>query len=776
MARLVHFSRVVRKITQQFSEISRQVITAEMFNHYPKVTMASSAAHTNRLINEKSPYLLQHAHNPVEWYPFGQEAIERAKAENKLIFLSVGYSTCHWCHVMEKESFENEDIARYMNENFINVKVDREERPDVDRIYMSFVQMTSGGGGWPMSVWITPDLRPIMAGTYFPPVDRWGHPGFRTILQRMADKWRRDTAELVGFSTSVVAAMEQSLQMAENASDELNIEGKFKECTRIYKARFDSVWGGFGHSPKFPEVSRLNFILHAFVHSASFLGKTEEDLFKAVAFTLEKICHGGIHDHIFGGFSRYSVDTKWHVPHFEKMLYDQAQLMTILSNCYRVRPRKLFIDVADRVFSYICSDLREPRGAFYSGEDADSFPTYASPEKIEGAFYGWLEADIDEAFQENASKFSGKSFNALDIYKHHYNIKAEGNVEPHSDPHGHLVSQNILMITGSLEKTAEHFKISVEELQEMLKVANGFLHELRNKRPRPHLDVKMVCSWNGLMLTGLSKLASLKESSVQRECSEAAETLYQFIRKEFFDSEVRKLKRVVYSPTEDATSNSPIYGFLDDYSFTIRGLLDYYELSLNEEVLEFARDLQTIQDTLFWDSEKGGYFYTEANSSNLIVRMKEDYDGAEPSGNSVSVKNLVLLSGYYGNQEFHQKAQKTLQHFSAMNSFGYALPEMMSSALIFDTGINEIVVVGRKGAETQKLLNVIREFYIPGLVIVHVDPNESKTFGKITKDTHKMVNDLPTAYICHHQQCLPPEVDVEKVRKILSEKYSSSPP
>uniref|UniRef100_A0A1L8DUE8 Spermatogenesis-associated protein 20-like TRX domain-containing protein n=1 Tax=Nyssomyia neivai TaxID=330878 RepID=A0A1L8DUE8_9DIPT len=732
--------------------------------------MASGGEHTNRLINEKSPYLLQHAHNPVDWYPFGQEAIERAKRENKLIFLSVGYSTCHWCHVMEKESFENEAIAKMMNDNFVNVKVDREERPDVDRIYMSFVQMTSGGGGWPMSVWITPDLRPIMSGTYFPPVDRWGQPGFGTILQRMADKWRRENDKLVEFSSAVVQAMNESLRVEGSSSDDLKIEEKFRECTKIYKGRFDGVWGGFGHSPKFPEVSRIHFILHAFIHSSIFLGNVDQDLFHAVSYTLTKICHGGIHDHIFGGFSRYSVDQKWHVPHFEKMLYDQAQLMMILCNCYRVRPQKLFLDTADRIFRYMRSDLRDSQGAFYSGEDADSLPTHAAPEKIEGAFYGWLKSDIEEAFEENAGKLSGFTFNALDVFLYHYNVKEEGNVEPHSDPHGHLQSQNILMITGSAAKTAEHFKIPLEDLEKMLRTAEGFLHEIRCKRPRPHLDVKMVCAWNGLVLTGFSKLASLAESSVHEECAQAAGELFKFIQEEFFDSTTQKLKRVCYAASEGATS-TPIYGFLDDYAFTVRGLLDYYEFSLRPDVLEFANKLQGIQDQLFWDIEHGGYFYTEENSDNLIVRMKEDYDGAEPSGNSMSVKNLVLLGGYFDSSDFRDKATKTLRHFGAMSHFGYALPEMMSSALIQDTGVNEIVVVGPDDDATREFLKIIREFYIPGLTIFHVNPENPKDFAKIKADSYKMVNNSATVHICFNQMCLPPETSVENVRKILAEKY-----
>ncbi|XP_055685706.1 spermatogenesis-associated protein 20 isoform X2 [Lutzomyia longipalpis] len=732
--------------------------------------MASGGGHTNRLIHEKSPYLLQHAHNPVDWYPFGQEAIDRARRENKLIFLSVGYSTCHWCHVMEKESFEDEAIAKVMNENFVNVKVDREERPDVDRIYMSFVQMTSGGGGWPMSVWITPDLRPIMAGTYFPPVDRWGQPGFRTILQRMADKWRRDNTELVEFSSSVVHAMTESLQMEESASDDLRIEEKFRECTRIYKGRFDGVWGGFGHSPKFPEVSRLHFVLHAFLHSSIFLQNPDQDLFHGVAHTLEKICHGGIHDHVFGGFSRYAVDQKWHVPHFEKMLYDQAQLMMILCNCYRVQPRKLFLDISDRIFKYMCSDLRDSGGAFYSGEDADSLPTHASPEKIEGAFYGWLKSDIEAAFEENADKLKDFPFNALEVFNHHYNVKDEGNVEPHSDPHGHLQSQNILIITGSAEKTAEHFKIPLEELEKMLSIASEFLHEIRNKRPRPHLDVKMVCAWNGLALTGLSKLASLSASSVREECAKVSGELFTFIHKEFFDATAGKLRRVCYSANEEAPS-TPIYGFLDDYAFTVRGILDYYEVSLREDVLAFAEELQRVQDKLFWDPEKGAYFYTEANSDNMIVRMKEDYDGAEPSGNSVSVKNLLLLGGYFDSSDFRDKAKKTLHYFSALSHFGYAMPEMMSSALIHDTGINEIVVVGPEGEATNEFLKVIREFYIPGLILFHVNPEQPKEFAKIKVNSYKMVNNSPTVYICFNQMCLPPETSVENVKKILAEKY-----
>ncbi|XP_052865915.1 uncharacterized protein B0495.5 [Anopheles cruzii] len=741
---------------------------------------SSEPKFTNRLKQEKSPYLLQHAHNPVDWYPWGDEAIQRARAENKLIFLSVGYSTCHWCHVMERESFENEDVARIMNEHFINVKVDREERPDIDKLYMMFVLLINGSGGWPMSVWLTPDLAPVTGGTYFPPNDRWGMPGFTTVLTKLANKWSTDREDLVTTGRSVIEAIRRNVDQKhssggadeEQAASKANetLEAKFRQAVNIYQRNYDPVWGGSLGAPKFPEASKLNLLFHLHVQ------EPKHKVLGVVLNTLDKMAAGGIHDHVFGGFARYSVDKKWHVPHFEKMLYDQGQLLSLYVNGYRLTRKPLYLTVADAIYRYLCKDLRHSEGGFYSGEDADSLPTKESTEKVEGAFYAWTYSEVKETLERGAEKFGdlGK-VSAVAVYAEHYDIQETGNVEPASDPHGHLLAKNIPIVYGSVRETAEKCDTTPEIVERVLRVANELLHEVREQRPRPHLDTKIICAWNGLVLSGLSQLACIKDAPGRSEYLATAEKLVKFVRANLYDVQARKLLRSCYGGDEETlASERPIYGFIDDYAFLIRGLIDYYVASLDEHALHWAKELQDIQDQLFWDQKHGAYFYSEANSPNVAVRLKEDHDGAEPCGNSVAAHNLLLLSDYFEEERLKEKARTLFAYFSQTTPFGYVLPEMMSAALLEEHGKTTLIVVGPESPDATVLVDAVRQFHIPGMIIVQLKVDQPAHIERRRKslDNFKMVKNMPTAYICHNKVCHLPVTEAERLTEEFEPRYT----
>lgn len=448
---------------------------------------------------------------------------------------------------MEKESFENEETAKIMNEHFINIKVDREERPDIDKIYMNFLLMMKGSGGWPMSVWLTPELAPITAGTYFPESDRWGMPGFRTVLMKIHNQWKDNKDRLAITGMNIIDAMQKSVseKVADDDSDGgKTVEEKFNQAVTIYKRNIDDDWGGFGSAPKFPEVSKLNLIFHSHIQ------QPKSNVLPLVLQTLKKIAEGGIHDHVFGGFARYSVDRKWHVPHFEKMLYDQGQLLMAYTNAYRMTKDGRYLDVSDNIFHYLCKDLRHPSGGFYSGEDADSLPSFEDNEKIEGAFYAWSWSEIEDLFAENSTEFSIK--NPFDVYSYFYNVKEAGNVEPASDPHGHLVAKNILMIRTTLEHTSTTFGISVDEVKKNLRKGNELLRKVREKRPRPHLDTKILTAWNGLVLSGLSKLACIKDAPNRQEYLKIIKQQVEFLKKNNYDEGSKTLLRSCYGEGTDS--------------------------------------------------------------------------------------------------------------------------------------------------------------------------------------------------------------------------------
>ncbi len=441
----------------------------------------ANPAHTNRLAREKSPYLLQHAHNPVDWYPWGEEAFAKARRENKPIFLSIGYSTCHWCHVMAHESFENEETAAIMNREFVNIKVDREERPDVDRVYMTFVQATTGGGGWPMSVWLTPDLKPFVGGTYFPPVDRYGQPGFTKVLERIAAAWKQDHEKIAEQGSKIVEALRESQNAQPEAAAKID-DQLFQTAYEQLSRSFDDKEGGFGTAPKFPRPVSLNFLTRFYTRdpkSESGKHALEMDL-----VTLRKMAAGGMHDHLGGGFHRYSVDRYWHVPHFEKMLYDQAQLASAYVDAFQITRDPQYADVACDILDYVARDMTSKDGGFFSAEDADSLFEQGKPEHGEGAFYVWTEKQVEATLGDDSS-----------VFKFHYGVQPHGNAPEGSDPQDEFRGKNILIERHTVAETAKHFKKSEDEARQSLARSRERLVSIRNRRPRPHLDDKIIAAW-----------------------------------------------------------------------------------------------------------------------------------------------------------------------------------------------------------------------------------------------------------------------------------------
>ncbi len=521
---------------------------------------------TNRLSREKSPYLLQHQHNPVDWYAWGEEAFEKARRENKPIFLSVGYSTCHWCHVMAHESFENPEIAKLMNAHFVNIKVDREERPDVDKVYMTYVQATTGSGGWPMSVFLTPDLKPFYGGTYFPPGDRYGRPGFSTLLEKIAQAWEHDHANIVASAAQSIDALREYSSSTPKpggvGQDEISA------CYNQLARSFDDELGGFGGAPKFPHPVALNLLFRISRREEGDHGKHALEM---ALFTLKKMAEGGMHDHLGGGFHRYSVDRFWHIPHFEKMLYDQAQLASSYLDAFQVTHDPAWEKIARDILTYVQRDMTDKEGGFYSAEDADSLLEADKPEHGEGAFYVWTVEEIDTLLGADAAK----------ILNRFYGVEADGNAPAGSDPQGEFKGKNTLIQRLTVADAARIFGKSEADLEQSLAESRRKLFDVRAKRPRPHLDDKIITAWNGLMISAFARAAqALNDPSY----AQAAQRSAQFIRERLW-----KDGRLLRNYRQGA---SDVGGFAEDYASLIQGLLDLYEADFDVGHLQWALELQ----------------------------------------------------------------------------------------------------------------------------------------------------------------------------------------
>jgi uncharacterized protein YyaL (SSP411 family) len=702
-------------------------------------------AYTNHLINESSPYLLMHAHNPVDWYPWGTEAFERAKRENKPIFLSVGYSTCHWCHVMEQESFSNPEIARLMNEHFVNIKVDREERPDIDRIYMTFVQATTGSGGWPMSVFLTPDLKPFFGGTYWPPVDRYGRPGFSTVLSRVADAWKHDQRRIEESASDVIEQIEKAVSTPVAKETRINA-ATLRYAYEQIKSSYDPVYGGFGGGPKFPRPVVLNFLLRYYARTG------EGQALHMTLHALRAMARGGIHDHLGGGFHRYSVDAAWHVPHFEKMLYDQAQLAVSYLEAYQITHDPFYAETVRDILNYVLRDLHSPEGGFFSAEDADSQVEKDSPEHGEGAFYLWTADQIEEVLGREASN----------VFNYHYGVERDGNVDPQHDAQGELAGKNILDAVHSVNDTAEQFGKSPEEVRALLADARAKLLAARARRPRPPLDDKIITAWNGLMISAFARAAQVLGDAVYIQAAEGAA---DFIKSRLYDEQNGTLKR------RYRRGETGISGFLDDYAFFIQGLIDLYEASFRFSDLDWAVRLQETQDRLFRDDQGGGYFHTTAGDPSVLVRMRDAYDGAEPSPNSVAAMNLLRLAEMANRPAWREQAQKLFLAFgSQIENSPETIPQMLAAVDFALSKPRQIVIAGGRGAsDTRALLEVVNQRFIPNRILLLVDGEDSQKLTEWLPFTRGMqrIGGKATAYVCENYTCKLPTPEPEEVARLL---------
>ncbi len=703
----------------------------------------------NRLGLEKSPYLLQHALNPVDWFAWGDEAFEKAKHENRPLFLSVGYSTCHWCHVMERESFENREIAELLNRNFVSVKVDREELPDVDRLYMNYLQSSTGNGGWPMSVWLTPERKPFYGGSYFPPEERYGLPGFKTILLSIVRFWKSDKKTLIDRSCSFFSSLDQFSRTNPTAlpgEDEAQ-----NKCFEWLETNYDAQFGGFGGAPKFPRPVLLQFLFN-YAHYTE-----NKKALRMALNTLKTMAKGGIHDHIGvagqggGGFARYSTDARWHVPHFEKMLYDNAQLAVSYLEAFQCSGNAFYKSVAQDIFNYVLCDITSPDGGFYSAEDADSFEDGSDTIKKEGAFYLWSAEEVRKILGDET---------LTAIFSFTYGIRVEGNAM--HDPHGEFVGKNILMQQATVEETADTFGKSTEEINALLDDARTKLYRARAKKPRPFLDDKILTAWNGLMISALAKgYRVLRHEPYLAAARKAA----GFILDNLYDRKKGRLLR------RYRDGNAAIAGKAEDYAFFVQGLIDLYEASFEPQFLLTALEVAELQDILFYDTTHGGYFSTAVDDNSVPLRLKEDYDGAEPSANSITALNLLRLSEITGDEKFSIRGEETIKSCGTMlaeNS--HALPQMLVALNFARKRKSRVILSGELLApEMAQLRAVIDERYLPGNVIMHAS-NELIAIQRFPESVQTGAV-KPQASLCIDRTCfLPihdPEILAEALDKVM---------
>jgi uncharacterized protein YyaL (SSP411 family) len=679
----------------------------------------------NRLIHESSPYLRQHAHNPVDWYPWGEEAFAVARRENKPILLSIGYSACHWCHVMERESFENEEIARLMNDLFVNVKVDREERPDLDEIYMNAVQLLTGRGGWPMTVFLTPDGQPFFGGTYFPPEDRYGVPGFPRVLRAVAQAYRERPGDVQKSVEQISQALRRLSEVRESdaafAPDA--VENAAGELARLY----DPEYGGFGGAPKFPNAGVYELLLRAYARSG------ERRFLDMVVHTLERMARGGIYDHLGGGFHRYSVDAKWLVPHFEKMLYDNAQLLRIYSEAYRVTRRPLFRQVVEETLAYLFREMRHEEGGFYAAQDADS-------EGEEGKFFVWTHSEVMEILGEEAGE----------IFCRIYDVTEEGNFE----------GKNVLHPVLELEQAAKFFRTDVPSIERLIAEAKAKLFAAREKRARPFRDEKILTSWNGLMVSGLAKAY---EAFGVAEALRAAEETASFLLSRV--SEGGRLRHTYQD------GQAKIAGFLDDYAALAVGLLDLYEASLEARYLAEAERLVELAVGEFWDEIDGGFFSTSRSHGRLIARVKSAFDGSVPSGNALAAGALLRLYHYTARGEFLRRAEKVLRlYYRAMQQQPFGFAHLLCALDFYLSKPREIVLLAdRDDPIGRELLRRLRELYLPNRTLRWIGPEAAPADASPLLSGKGRVDGKATVYVCHNFTCSLPATDWDEVRALLGQ-------
>jgi uncharacterized protein len=689
--------------------------------------------HTNRLAREKSPYLLQHAHNPVDWFAWSEEAFARARRENKPIFLSIGYSTCHWCHVMERESFESGETAKFLNEHFVSIKVDREERPDVDKIYMTFVQSTTGSGGWPLNVFLTPHLKPFFGGTYFPPDNRYGRGSFLSMLQQVVNVWRERRGEVAASADEIHARLEAAT--ASMAAGDLLLTAETPRRAGLrFKDAYDPRHGGFGGAPKFPQPSQHAFLLR---YAKRF---RDDEAMRMVLHTCDAMAAGGIRDQIGGGFARYSVDAQWLVPHFEKMLYDNAQLAQLYLDAHLVSGDARHAEVARDILGYVVHDMTHPEGGFYSAEDADS-------EGYEGKFYCWTRTEL-------AKLLTPEEFNVAVRY---FGISEKGNFVDHSHP-SPLAGQNVLSIVEP--------KLNAKD-ELLLTSSKKKMSESRANRIRPHLDDKILASWNGLMLGAFARAYAVLGDDTYRT---AAEKNLAFIQSKLWSPPRQPPITNHQSPFTPGTlyhrwrdGERDNVQLLEGYAFLVDGVVQLYEATLEPKHLDFAIALAEAMIAKFYDAENVGFWQSTADAKDLILRVKDDYDGAEPSGNSVATLALLKLAAITDRQDFRNPAEATLRLFATrLEKIPQAVPYMLHALDFWLEEPRRVVIAGDpRSAKTRELIHAAHAVYQPNKVVLG-------NVGAVEEFARTLpAKSGPVVYLCAGKACQPPTNEPTKVIEML---------
>ncbi len=696
--------------------------------------MAKDSKHQNRLANSQSPYLLQHASNPVDWYPWGDEAFEKAKKENKPIFLSIGYSTCHWCHVMEHESFEDSTVAAQMNKYFVSIKVDREEMPEVDHLYMSVCQAMTGRGGWPLTIVMTPDKDPFFAGTYFPKQGRGKRPGMLQLIPSLANAWSTKQGEIIKTIDRVQSYL---TEVNTSSQGEEWDEGMIRDAFSQYASRFDPDYGGFGKAPKFPSPHNLIFLLRYSKLFGVATGKT------MVEKTLHQMRLGGVFDHIGLGFHRYSTDKRWFLPHFEKMLYDQAMISMAFLETYQLTNNENYAKVAREIFTYVLRDMTDKDGGFYSAEDADS-------EGEEGIFYIWTQEELVEILGEDDGLKLAKTFGFID----------GGNF--FEEAGGQTTGNNIPYFQDDRETLAKNVDMSLDDFNAFIEKSREKLFKVREKRIHPLKDDKILTDWNGLMIAALSQGGQVLGDEVYID---AAKNAVKFVLESLRDKNGRLMKR-------SRLGKAGLQPHLDDYSFMVFGLLNLYEATFDPSYLASALELTEIMIEDFSD-KNGGFFIGSKDAEKLMVRAKDSYDGAIPSGNSVAALNLFRLGKITGNTKWTDLGYSTLKAFTDKAKQSPTGFSHMLTAFMFDfKNPKEVVLVGDSNdPETQKIISAIRKNYSPNKVILFKDVSNPDALLQVapwTKD-HVMINGSPTFYICENFACKQPTTSLDLAMKYINE-------
>jgi hypothetical protein len=703
---------------------------------YVTVTMNDPPSpQANRLADATSPYLLQHAHNPVNWYPWSREALERAHVEDKPIFLSIGYAACHWCHVMAHESFEDKEVAALLNEHFISIKVDREERPDLDEIYMMAVQIMTGSGGWPMSVFLTPALRPFYGGTYFPPEDRYGRPGFKTILRALAHAWENRRGEVIQSSDELTALVEKHGAGPTGPRGGVDVR-MLEEAVRELAASYDPEHGGFGPAPKFPSAPAISLL---FRHAQR---ANDDAALDMAVHTLNEMGRGGIYDHLGGGFHRYSVDAAWRVPHFEKMLYDNAQLVEAYLEGFQVTRDPAYRRIVHDTLGYVLRDMQHAQGGFYSSEDADS-------EGEEGTYYVWTWQELEDIL----------GVEDMRLFANAYSVRKEGNFE---SPEPYHAGKNILHLTQAPEALANAAGLSVEEWRRRLGQMREKVLAVRRQRTRPGLDDKVLCSWNALMISAFAKAYSVLGNAPYREAAEkAARFILNHMRQ---DGRLMRTWRLGAAHTD---------AYLEDYAFMANALADLYEATLEVTWLDAAEELLAAMMEAFWDSEAGGFFFTIDAQDDVIVRTKSSHDGAIPSGNSIAALTLLRLGKLFNKPDYIDKAQVVLElNAESISGMPRGYLKMLCALDFYLHPTKEVAIAGPRDSDAVKgFLWTLRHHFIPNKIVAFVDP-AADTAGELAARVpllmqKTLVNGAPAAYVCQDFTCQQPSTTAAAFEKAL---------